>query len=117
MRVSSSVSRISRPPLRRPLLSLLAAVGLCLLAMPAWADDDFFGEDWPRTEGYEEVGYFCGSCHSLAIVKQQGLSRPHWDELFDWMIEDQGMAELEPEQRELYLDYLARHFNEDHRPQ
>ncbi len=106
-----------RPPLRRPLLSLLTAAGLCLLATPALADDDFFGEDWPRTEGYEEVGYFCGSCHSLAIVKQQGLSRPHWDELFDWMIEDQGMAELEPEQRELYLDYLARHFNEDHRPQ
>ena len=117
MRGRLSVSRVVRPPFRRPLLSLLVAGGLCLLSPPAWAADDFFGEDWPRTEGYEEVGYFCGSCHSLAIVKQQGLSRPHWDELFDWMIEEQGMAELAPDERALYLDYLARHFNEDHRPQ
>lgn len=117
MRIGLSVFRDLRPPLRRPLLSLLAAAGLGLLMSPAWADDDFFGEDWPRTEGYEDVGYFCGSCHSLAIVKQQGLSRSHWAELFDWMVEEQGMLELEPDERELYLDYLARHFNEDHRPQ
>ena len=102
-----------RPPLRRPLLSLLAGACLSFLSHQAVADE--FGEDWPRTEGYEEVGYFCGACHSLAIVKQQGLSRAHWDELFDWMIEEQGMAELEPQERELFLDYLARHFNEDHR--
>ena len=102
-----------RPPLRRPLLLLFAGTCLSLFSHQALSDD--FGEDWPRTEGYEEVGYFCGACHSLAIVKQQGLSRAHWDELFDWMIEEQDMPELEPEERELFLDYLARHFNEDHR--
>ena len=31
------------------------------------------------------------------------------------MIEEQDMPELEPEEREVFLDYLARHFNEDHR--
>ncbi len=102
-----------RPPLRWLLLYL--SVGACLSFLPHQAVADDFGEDWPRTEGYEEVGYFCGACHSLAIVKQQGLSRAHWDELFDWMIEEQDMPELEPEEREVFLDYLARHFNEDHR--
>ncbi len=113
--MSSALVHVSRgrPPPRRPLLCLLAAACLGFLSHQAVADE--FGEDWPRTEGYEEVGYFCGACHSLAIVKQQGLSRAHWDELFDWMIEEQDMPELEPEERELFLDYLARHFNEDHR--
>ena len=32
------------------------------------------------------------------------------------MIEEQGMAELEAEEREIFLDYLARHFNEDIAP-
>ena len=73
-------------------------------------EEDEFGPDWPQGPGREDVGYFCAACHSLAIVKQQGLSRAGWDELFDWMIEDQGMPELESAERELYLDYLAANF-------
>ncbi len=82
-------------------------------ALPAAAaDDDPFGSDWPEGPGREDVGYFCSACHSLAIVKQQGLSRRRWDKMFDWMVEEQGMPELEGEERELFLDYLTTHFGQ-----
>lgn len=63
--------------------------------------------------GVEETYYACTACHSEKIVAQQGLSRAHWDELFDWMVEEQGMSELEPDERQIILDYLATHYNED----
>lgn len=76
-------------------------------------EDDEFGPEWPLGPGREDTGYLCGACHSLAIVKQQGLTRGDWDELIDWMIEDQGMAELDTADRDIILDYLAEHFNVD----
>lgn len=69
-----------------------------------------FGSDWPAGPGQLETGRLCDSCHSLAIVKQQGLSRESWDDLLDWMVEEQGMAEQTPDQRALILEYLATHF-------
>lgn len=72
--------------------------------------DDRFGNDWPAGPGRDLTGYFCGTCHSLAIVKQQGLSRTDWDELLDWMVEEQGMANLDPVSRDQILTYLSRHF-------
>lgn len=79
---------------------------------PAVADEEEnpFGADWPQTEGWEETGYLCNACHSLAIVKQQGLSKERWDKLLDWMVEEQGMPELEPDERVVILDYLAQNF-------
>lgn len=69
-----------------------------------------FGPDWPAGPGQAEAGVLCNSCHSLAIVKQQQLSRETWDKLLMWMVEEQGMAEQSPERRALILDYLATHF-------
>jgi len=77
-------------------------------AAPSPAMD--FGPDWPAGPGQAEAGVLCNSCHSLAIVKQQQLSRDTWDKLLVWMVEEQGMAEQPPERRELILDYLATHF-------
>lgn len=79
-------------------------------SMEEEAPDDEFGADWPRTAGWEETAYLCSACHSLAIVKQQGLTRKAWDELLDWMVEEQGMAELDPEEHTLILDYLVQNF-------
>lgn len=87
-----------------------------LLLQGAQADDDPFGSDWPEGPGREEAGYLCGACHSLRIVIQQGLSRGDWDETLDWMVEEQDMAPLETEEREIILTYLATHFGVDHRP-
>ena len=74
----------------------------------AWADD--LDPDWPQGPGREEAFYLCSACHSLAIVKQQGLDRASWDELLVWMVEEQGMDELEPDERVLILDFLAANF-------
>lgn len=76
-------------------------------------EDDEFGPEWPLGPGRDDTGYLCGACHSLAIVKQQGLTRSDWDELIDWMVEEQGMAELDTADRAIILDYLAEHFNVD----
>ena len=73
-------------------------------------------EDWqglPAGLGREEVFYQCQACHSLAIVKQQGLDRESWDESLVWMVEEQEMEPLDPEDRNLVLDYLATHFGRD----
>ena len=51
----------------------------------------------------------------MRLVTQQGLSRSVWDEVLDYMVEEQEMAELEPEDRKLILDYLARFYGPDRR--
>jgi len=67
----------------------------------------------PEGLGREEVFYACQACHSLAIVKQQGLDRDSWDETLVWMVEEQEMAPLDPEDRKLILDYLTTHYGRD----
>lgn len=63
--------------------------------------------------GVEATFYACTACHSERIVAQQGLTRDEWDELFEWMVEEQGMAEIEEPERTEILDYLAAHYNID----
>ena len=79
----------------------------------AAATDEDEWDGLPPGPGREEVFYACAACHSLAIVKQQGLSRDSWDESLDWMVEEQGMEELDPEERELILGYLSEVFGID----
>ncbi len=75
------------------------------------AEDDWAG--LPASPGREDVFYLCQACHSLAIVKQQGLSREDWDETLVWMVEEQGMPEMDPETERNVLDYLATHYGPD----
>jgi len=75
-------------------------------------------EDWaglPSGPGREQVFYLCQACHSLMIVQQQGLSRHSWDQTLVWMVEEQGMPELDAESRDQLLDYLAEHYGIDSR--
>jgi cytochrome c len=75
-----------------------------------------FGEkqDWqglPPGKGREEVFYTCNACHSLMLVTQQGMNRDRWDETLEWMVEEQGMNEIEDvAMRDRILDYLSTHF-------
>ena len=55
----------------------------------------------------------CQACHSLAIVKQQGLDRESWDEALVWMVKEQAMPPIDPENRKLVLDYLTTHYGAD----
>lgn len=73
-------------------------------------------QDWqglPPGKGREETFYLCSPCHSLKLVTQQGLSARRWNEVMDWMKDEQEMPELEPEDRKLIVDYLARFYGED----
>ena len=87
-----------------------------LLAAPASADSDDEYEGLPPGIGRDEVYGYCGACHSVRLVIQQGLSRDSWNETLDWMVEEQGMDELDAETHALILDYLSEHLNTDHRP-
>ncbi|MEM9205869.1 MAG: aldehyde dehydrogenase [Pseudomonadota bacterium] len=64
-------------------------------------------------EGVLITYYTCAGCHSERIVAQQGLTRDEWDELLDWMIDEQGMGEPATEDRFVILDYLSTHYNVD----
>ncbi len=63
----------------------------------------------PPDKGRDEVEAYCGACHSLRLVVQQGLSRSDWEELLVWMVEEQEMEPLGAEDRKLVLDYLSKH--------
>ncbi len=67
----------------------------------------------PLDGGREEVEIYCSACHSLRLVAQQGMTKDDWDELFDWMIEEQEMEEIPADDRKLALDYLAKHLGID----
>jgi cytochrome c2 len=69
--------------------------------------------DWqglPPGNGREEVFYLCQACHSLAIVKQQGLSASRWDETLTWMVEEQEMPPVDQAYRKKLIEYLSTHF-------
>jgi cytochrome c len=68
-------------------------------------------QDLPPGPGREEVFHTCNACHSLMLVTQQGMSRERWDETLEWMVEEQGMSDIEDVAiRDLILDYLSTHF-------
>jgi len=100
---------------RSAALALLLGCGLWALARPPVLaqDDEAALAALPDHPGKEETYYTCNACHSFRLVAQQRLSRARWDELLDWMVEEQGMPRLAPEDRALILDYLAFAFGQD----
>ncbi|MBU0724757.1 MAG: cytochrome C-552 [Alphaproteobacteria bacterium] len=67
----------------------------------------------PDGKGAEETFYACAACHSTAIIKQQHISDGRWDDLWGWMITEQGMPEYPPEEKDLILNYLKTHFSSE----
>jgi len=90
----------------------ILAIELLISVAAAAAADSEFGV-LHVAPGVEDTYYACTACHSEMIVAQQGLSRDGWDELLVWMVEEQGMPELDGEERMAILNYLATHYNED----
>lgn len=58
--------------------------------------------------GREVVELVCTSCHTAEIIVASHMSRKTWDTTITWMEETQGLTELEPDVRELILDYLEQ---------
>ncbi len=96
--------------MRFPLLALGAAAVLLGDGGRAAAVEP---DELPPGRGREETYYTCSACHSFSIVLQQGLSWGDWDELIDWMIDEQGMSDLGTEERALILEYLSKNFGPD----
>ena len=110
---------------RRPWLAALAGA-VCFFApagavaadappQPAAEEQEDEYQGLPPGEGRDEVFGLCGPCHSMKLVTQQGLSRSTWQEVLEFMVEEQEMAELEPEDEVLVLDYLAKFYGPDRR--
>lgn len=94
-------------------LALLAGLlGALPLISPALAQDAEW-DNLPAGEHRELVYALCSGCHSAKLVAQQRLNRKRWDKLLDWMVEEQGMAELDPETEGQVLDYLSTVLGED----
>jgi cytochrome c len=102
---------------------LLSATALAIAALTSAAmanrsfaaDDEYFG--LPDASGREEVIAYCGACHSMRLVVQQGLTRSDWAELLTWMYKEQGMEPLEAADEKLVLDYLGEHIDPDSQKQ
>ena len=85
-------------------------------SISATAEDELTDMGLPADVGRDEVEAYCGACHSLKIVVQQGLSRAAWEETLQWMVDEQEMEPLETEDHKLVLDYLSKHVSiEAHR--
>jgi hypothetical protein len=65
---------------------------------------------FPDFPGRDEAFAYCIACHGFKIVAQQGLTRDQWEGSLNWMTERHGMAELEPADRTIVLDYLVKAF-------
>jgi hypothetical protein len=73
-------------------------------------------EQYPVGEHRDDTFYFCTACHGFKIVAQQGLSRERWEETFVVMVKRHGMVDVQGEQRDQMLDYLAKAFPERRTP-
>ena len=69
----------------------------------------------PDDEGRLEVFGFCGSCHSIDLVLQQGLTRAVWEEVLVEMVRDQEMVPLRDDVRRKVIDYLEKYYGPDQR--
>lgn len=67
----------------------------------------------PEAAGAEETYYLCSACHSIALVTQQRLTDERWNNLWDWMVREQGMPEQDEETRQAILSYLQTHFSSE----
>jgi hypothetical protein len=93
---------------RRLLASALLAL---VIALPAHAQSTReTPAALPDGPGRDVTFHVCTPCHSTAVIRRSGLTRPQWDELMDWMSEKHAMPRLNPALRTMVVDYLAASF-------
>lgn len=79
------------------------------------ADEEDEYQGLPPGAGRDEALGICGACHSMKLVTQQGLSRQSWTEVIEYMVDEQEMPELDPEDHKLIVDYLSEFYGTDRR--
>ena len=103
-RLDPMAALTGRPAGSDPLDPMSAVRARADASEAAEGNEEFGG--LPDGEGVEETYYQCVACHSTEIIKQQRLTDQRWDELWIWMVEDQGMFEPDEETKEIILTYL-----------
>ena len=73
-----------------------------------YAEEDM-QQGLPSGPGIELVLGNCTICHSTSIILQNHLDREAWDKTITWMQKEQGMWELEADDRKAILEYLSKH--------
>ena len=117
---------MTAPCVRRAVLPV--ALFVACLGMLAWAEgepetdpesdqEQALFRGMPDDVGRLEVFGFCGSCHSIDLVLQQGLSRAVWEDVLVEMVRDQEMVPLQPDIRVKVLDYLEEYYGPDRKAQ
>ncbi len=91
----------------------VAAVTLLAVAAGSIAQDEREPEEptvFPEGEYRDEAFYLCTACHGSDLVRAQGHTRERWAEVLKIMVDRHNMAELEGEDLDKTLDYLAKAF-------
>ena len=73
-------------------------------------------EQYPDGPNRENTFYFCTACHSFKLVAAQAMSRERWDDSLTWMVERHKMPDVQGDDRNKILDYLAAAFPERTQP-
>ncbi len=60
--------------------------------------------------GREETYYFCSPCHSEARIRTARKTREDWAATIDRIMTQYPYEKMEPEEREIILDYLAKQY-------
>lgn len=100
-----------RPAGAVPLDPMAALIARAKNDGAAAASEEYGG--LPDGAGAEETYYQCVACHSTEIIKQQRITDHRWDELWDWMIDTQGMAAPDDETKAVILTYLKGNFSSE----
>ena len=91
-------------------VSGLLPAGAAEAQAPAFTPQDERLEDLPEAPGRDETFGLCTACHGFRLVSNQGMTRLQWDETLNWMTERHNMPNVQGEERDTILDYLARHY-------
>jgi cytochrome c len=66
-----------------------------------------------RAPGAQKTFMYCSACHSERIVTQQGLTKSDWQELLEWMVDEQGMDEISEPDYTTVINYLSTNYGID----
>ena len=94
------------------LIAGTACTAVALASLTVAAQDSEYGV-LHEAPGVDLTYAYCAACHSEMLVAQQGLTRERWDDMLEWMVEEQGMAEIDEPDRSIILDYLTEYYNTD----
>ena len=72
------------------------------------AQEDYTHQGLAPGEGRDLVLGNCTVCHSASIILQNHMSWEAWNKTISWMQKEQGMWELEKNDRKIILDYLSK---------